>query len=58
MSGHIPEYSVAVGVPARVVKRVFPVPKDTETISQTEKSVEHTALNGKRCEYIRGRRRD
>ena len=24
VSGYIPEYSVAVGVPARVVKRVFP----------------------------------
>ena len=25
VSGHIPEYSVAVGVPARVVRRVSPV---------------------------------
>ena len=47
VSGHIPEYSVAVGNPARVVKRVFPVPKGTETTSQTESGVEQVALDGK-----------
>lgn len=47
VSGHIPEYSVAVGVPARVVKRVFPVSKEPETTSQTETGVEQTALDEK-----------
>ena len=45
VSGHIPEYSVAVGVPARVVKRVFPGQKGTGTTSQTETGVEQTSLD-------------
>lgn len=33
VSGNIPEYSVAVGVPARVVKRVFPTLPASTTAS-------------------------
>ena len=47
VSGHIPEYSVAVGNPARVVKRVFPVPKDTESTNRTETGAEQSALDEK-----------
>lgn len=36
VSGNIPEYSVAVGVPARVVKRVFPTPPASTAASKIE----------------------
>lgn len=32
VSGNLPEYSVAVGVPARVVKRVFPASTAASTV--------------------------
>ena len=32
VSGNVPEYSVAVGVPARVVKRVFPASTAASTL--------------------------